>query len=243
MGTTTTGLHLADAVKQIYLALDTSGTRTALALINEDKVLYQNTHTTPYGHNEKLLDLIKTAFNQTGLTLKDITAICLAIGPGMFTSLRVGLSVAKGLALTGKLHLKGVNTLHAIAVTAGADIQPVLALMNARREELYAALYYQGNTLITPTVTKPEKLPALISQTDLPETPLRIAGDGATIARPLLYQSGRLLELTGLIHPAPVVIAKIARKLLTTEGPDDLLTLEPLYLRRTDAELKRQLGA
>lgn len=230
-------------MNQVYLALDTSGTRTALALVKDDKEVYELTTTAPYGHNEKLLDLIKEAFTQTGLTLKDITAICLTIGPGMFTSLRVGLSVAKGLALTGKLPLKGVSTLYALAVTAGAEIQPVLALIDARRQEIYAGLYYQENTLVKPTVISLEELPALISQTDLPKTPLRIAGDGFTIARSFLHRSGQTLEHTGLIHPAPVVIARIAQKLLITTGPDDLANLEPVYLRRTDAELKRQVDA
>lgn len=230
-------------MNQVYLALDTSGTRTALALVKNDKEVYELTATAPYGHNENLLDLIKEAFTQTGLTLKDLTAICLTIGPGMFTSLRVGLSVAKGLALTGKLPLKGVSTLYALAVTAGAEIQPVLTLIDARRQELYAGLYYQDNTLIKPTVISPEELPALLSRTDLPETALRIAGDGVTIARSFLSQSGHPLEYTGLIHLAPVVIARIAKKLLATEGPDNLSTLEPVYLRRTDAELKRPLNA
>ncbi len=113
----------------IYLALDTSGTRTALALVKDDKPIFETSATAPYGHNEKLLDLLKEALDQTGITLNQITAICLTIGPGMFTSLRVGLSVAKGLALTGKLPLKGVNTLYALAATAEEHSQPVLACL------------------------------------------------------------------------------------------------------------------
>lgn len=226
-------------MNQVYLALDTSGIRTALALVKDDKPLYETTTTAPDGHNEKLLDLIKDALDQTGLTLNHITAIGLTIGPGMFTSLRVGLSVAKGLALTRKLPVKGVNTLYALAATAGENPRPVLALIDARRAQLYAGLYLEGNALLRPTVLSPEQLPAIISQLQLTTAPLSIAGDGAPIAIPFLNQLGIAFEHTGVLYPSPFTVAQIARKLLDREGPDDINELEPLYLRRTDAELKR----
>ncbi|MCL6465604.1 MAG: tRNA (adenosine(37)-N6)-threonylcarbamoyltransferase complex dimerization subunit type 1 TsaB [candidate division WOR-3 bacterium] len=224
----------------IYLALDTSGTRTALALVKDDKPIFETSATAPYGHNEKLLDLLKEALDQTGITLNQITAICLTIGPGMFTSLRVGLSVAKGLALTGKLPLKGVNTLYALAATAEEHSQPVLALIDARRGELYTGLYYQGTPIIKPSVLPPEQLPTIITQSRLPATVVRVAGDGTRLALPFLNNMHLAVETTDIIYPAPVTIARIGAKLLAFEGADEIDHLEPIYLRRTDAELKRQ---
>ncbi len=226
-------------MSQIYLALDTSGTLTALALVKDDKPIFETSATAPYGHNEKLLDLLKQALDQTGITLSQITAICLTIGPGMFTSLRVGLSVAKGLALTRKLPLKGVNTLYALAATAGEHSRPVLALIDARRGELYTGLYYKGTPIIKPSVLPPEQLPTIITPSRLPATVLRIAGDGTRFALPFLNNTGLAIESTNIIYPAPITIARIGAKLLALEGGDEIDQLEPIYLRRTDAELKR----
>ncbi|MEO0005510.1 MAG: tRNA (adenosine(37)-N6)-threonylcarbamoyltransferase complex dimerization subunit type 1 TsaB, partial [candidate division WOR-3 bacterium] len=90
-----------------FLGLETSGRTTGLALVKDKRVVWEKRTPNEVSHNESLLPLIDTAFAQTEIKLNELTGICLTIGPGMFTSLRVGLSVTKGLAVARGLLVKG----------------------------------------------------------------------------------------------------------------------------------------
>ncbi len=226
-------------MSRFYLAMDTSGPTTSLALLTPDGKGTTVSQPTGARHNEVLIPLIDQLLKSTGATIDQLAAVCLTIGPGMFTSLRVGLSVAKGLALARNIPIKGVNTLAALALTTSAN-QPVLALIDARKQELYAALYHQNKPLVPATVTPPEKLPEMIKMHLAPAQPVYLAGDGAKIAEEPLKKAGINIIISDTIAPSPLVVAQLGLTALNQEGPDNLEILEPIYLRRTDAELKRE---
>lgn len=229
-------------MKGIFLGLDTSGRTTGLALVNDKMVVWEKRTAADVSHNERLLPLIGTAFLESGLKLDEVTGICLTIGPGMFTSLRVGLSVAKGLALPRGILVKGVNTLQALSFTAERERgNPlVLALIDARKGEFYAGLYQGRETVIAPKVTSPEGLTGLLGEIDFSGKGLVLAGDGAEMAEPVLKRAGYPIDKTGITYPSPLAVIHLGVDLFAREGGDDLTNLEPIYLRRTDAELKRE---
>jgi tRNA threonylcarbamoyladenosine biosynthesis protein TsaB len=230
-------------VKGIYLGLETSSDETGLALISDGEVIFETRGTGRLRHNENLLVFIAEAFRQTGLKLKNLSAIFLTIGPGMFTSLRCGLSVAKGLALPGSLPVKGINSLLALSATVESDglFGTVLSLIDARKGEVYAGLFQGKRGLSEPLVTSPAGVLKLISvgQGFSLASPLIIAGNGAALTEPLLNYAGINFLKTDILFPSPVAVIRLGADLLKEEGPDDLTVLEPVYLRRTDAELKR----
>ncbi|MGQ9707628.1 MAG: tRNA (adenosine(37)-N6)-threonylcarbamoyltransferase complex dimerization subunit type 1 TsaB [bacterium] len=258
------GVYSTIRAKGICLGLETSGSGTGVALVCDGSVVFEiNTHrnhcpTDEKGgcrvtHNENLLLFIAVALGQAGLKPDSLDAIFLTIGPGMFTSLRVGLSVAKGLALPRNLPVKGINTLLALSMTAAEYtnlkayptqirdkvIGPVLSLIDARKGELYAGLFQGEKALIEPLVISPEGLTELLYRVHLPGQGLIIAGDGAAIAEPLLKEAGFSLCKSGRVFPSPVTVVQLGASLMEKDGPDDLVSLEPVYLRRTDAELRR----
>jgi len=125
------------------LAIETSTTVCAAALISEGAVLAERTLNEPHLHSEKLLTLVDSVLSGNR-TRPD--AVAVSIGPGSFTGLRIGLSVAKGLCFAWETPLIPVPTLHALAwnsihYSIGEEGDYVLPLLDARRNEVYAALY------------------------------------------------------------------------------------------------------
>ncbi len=223
-------------VKDIFLGLDTSGFQTGLALVSGDAVLYETRSSAGTSHNESLLLLIRRALGAAGLQLDQLSGICLTIGPGMWTGLRVGLSAVKGLALPKGIAVKGVNTLQVIAATAGAGEGAVLAVMDARRNEVYASLYCGAQVLIPPQAETPDLLGSLIAERQVAGE-LVLAGDGSELVKAALSAAGLRFVDSGVRLPEPAVIVRLGVELLKSEGPDRLSELEPVYLRRTDAEI------
>lgn len=223
-------------MNDIFLGLDTSGFQTGLALVSGGVVLYETRSSAGTSHNEALLLLIKRALDVTGLQLDQLSGICLTIGPGMWTGLRVGLSTVKGLALPGGIAVKGVNTLQVIAATASAGAGAVLAVMDARRNQVYASLYCGDQVLIPPQAETPDLLGSLIAERQVAGE-LVLAGDGTELVKAALSATGLRFVDSGVRVPKPAVIVRLGVELLKSQGPDRLPELEPIYLRRTDAEI------
>lgn len=229
-------------MKSVLLGLETSGTATGLALVSEETTLFETVLNSNRGHNETIPLLLNEALTVTGLKFEELTGICITIGPGMFTALRVGLSFAKGLAVAHRLPLKGINTLLALGWTAARENFPVLALIDARKEEVYAGIYYRNETLISDTLVPIRELPLFIRRNASIKGPLLLAGNGTPFVLPFLREEKIEFKLSDVNYPSAALVACIGGKLLFVEGPDKIDLLEPRYIRKTDAELKRTKG-
>lgn len=191
-------------------------------------------------HNEIVLPLLKRLLTEAAMSLQSIEAIGVSVGPGMFTSLRVGLSAAKGLAAALDIPVTGVGTLPALAATATTTV-PVLTLIDARKAEVYAALYADGEELLTPRVVATSLVPVLVRQLVSPSRScVALAGSGVPFCIEALAAAEIDAFDTGVRYPTAVAVAAIAKKILDRSGPGDVQSLEPIYLRRTDAELNRE---
>jgi len=220
-----------------FLGIETSGVTTGVALGDVDAVLFEESLGSGASHDELLLPLLDKALKATGTRLAGLAGIGVAIGPGMFSALRVGLSVAKGLAVAHDLPVKGVNALWALAEAAGSPGRPVLAVVDARKSQVYAAMYLDAEQLIEPAVLTPPELAELARQRVTGR--LAVAGNAALCAN-ALRQAGIDFIAAGIAAPPPRVIVQAAARALVNGPGDDIETLEPLYLRRTDAELNRE---
>ncbi len=216
----------------MILAIDTATRWTALALYNGTAVLSEQGW---YGRNTQTIELapaIATLLQRAEITPADLDAIAVSLGPGSYTGLRVGLGVAKGLALANQTPLIGVPTLDIVAAAFQPLDHPLLAVAEAGRNRVCAARYeWRGRS-----GWQSEAEPVIVTWDELlavQEGPLTIAGEINPDAMRQIRTSGKKLQL------APVAswprragfLAEIGWRRLRKGQTDDPAALVPIYLR------------
>ena len=209
----------------ILLVLDTAAGDCTAALYDsvQDRLLSSVVETIGKGHAERLLAVIDQALEQAGLTLDAVEKIAVTVGPGSFTGIRVGVAAARGFALSLGIEAAGVSTLSVIGLAAQENHpgQPVLAAIDARRDEIYAQLFSAtGEALTAPRLLGHEEAANLAR-----ESGAVVAGS----ARALLVEGAKVQTDR---YP-PLFIARLGMG-------DTALAPSPLYLRGPDA--KPQMG-
>jgi len=118
------------------LAIDTSTPSESIALLEDDQLIAELTTCIQKTHAERLLPSIKTLLDNIGTKLEHIDGFALAIGPGSFTGLRIGLSTIKGLAWSLNKKVAGISTLEALAMNLPYSDKPVCPMLDARKKEV-----------------------------------------------------------------------------------------------------------
>ncbi len=149
------------------LAIDTSTPVGSIALAEGALLKAQHILNVGTTHNQRLLPGIDRLLGDTGWTVNDLDALAVSLGPGSFTGLRIGMSTIKGLAWATGKPLAGIPTLDALAANIPAVPYQICPVLDARKGEIYTALYRQGDEQVpvksTPYMTlKPEELTDLI---------------------------------------------------------------------------------
>jgi tRNA threonylcarbamoyladenosine biosynthesis protein TsaB len=180
-------------------------------------------------HAAELLPAVTEAMARAGVDWGDLDAIAVGVGPGTFTGLRIGIATARALASANGLPLRRVSSLAALA--AGIEAPLRLPLIDARRGELFGALYEDGTQLWAPFAAAPEDLIERVREDSF--TPLA-AGDGSVRFRGMLEEAG--IPVAADDSRAHVVRAlNICR--LASEAPDEPPeAVLPDYLRDPDAK-------
>ena len=197
-------------------------------------------------HAEHLLGYIETALVEAGVSRDELTLIGVDIGPGGFTSLRVGLATAKGLALGLGLPIVGVSSLRVLARSIEASASTVrVPVMNAYRGDVFAGAYlFDSDEADEPT----ELVPAVFGAPEqvfgqirvaAGDRPISVAGEAAKAKADAIRSSlGIELDIESLAEAAtPDAIVAEVRHIVRLYGPSDLSSLEPQYLRPSDAKL------
>ena len=123
------------------LAIDTSTLAGGVALVDGERTVAEYVLDIRLTHSERLMPAIDRVMRDAGWTPPDLTGLAVAVGPGSFTGLRIGVSAVKGLALALSLPIAAVPTLDALAAGLSGAALPVCAVVFARRDEVYASLY------------------------------------------------------------------------------------------------------
>ncbi|UXR69096.1 MULTISPECIES: tRNA (adenosine(37)-N6)-threonylcarbamoyltransferase complex dimerization subunit type 1 TsaB [unclassified Staphylococcus] len=123
------------------LLIDSSNQPLAVALMKEDQVLGTYTSAVKQNHSVQLMPQVAALLETAKITPQDLTDIIVAQGPGSYTGLRIGVTVAKTLAYTLNANLYGVSSLKALAATLQWTDRVIVPIMNARREHVYAGAY------------------------------------------------------------------------------------------------------
>ena len=224
------------------LAIETSTRVGSIALVEGPLLKAQNILDISATHNQRLLPGIERILTDAGWSLDDLDGFAVSLGPGSFTGLRIGLSIVKGLAWATGKPLAGIPTLDALAANVSFVPYKICSILDARKGEIYTALYRQGDEGIPQRLTsymaiKPEELVALISETTV------LVGDGLLSHGDYLKRElGNRLVLApphlSVIHASSV--AWLGWHKLQSGESEDVSSCTPLYVRPSEAELKRK---
>jgi len=225
----------------LVLGIETSTRQGGVAIVGEDHVLCETVLNVEVTHSERLLPAVDRALDEARITLDGLGGIAVSIGPGSFTGLRIGLSTAKGLAYATGLPLVGVPTLEAMAWTLPAARWQVCPVLDARKQEVYAALFRhepEGLRRVTEDAAlPPEDLCRLI------RNPTLFLGDGADAYGALFRErlgDKMLLPPLASRGARPACVAELGRRRLLRGERDEPDSLVPRYLRPSEAELRRR---
>ena len=207
------------------LCIDTASELASIALSREGRVEAEHSWRCERNHTVELLPAIDNLLQSSRVEKTDLTAVFVSLGPGMYTGLRVGISVAQGLARALSVPALGVGRLELDAYPHAAHPGPIVAIHRAGRGELAWAAY-QGKPwreLTPPTLSKPEQLAVAIPHGalitgEVDDALAILLRDRASIARPPAY--GRARSLAALAYP----------RLQSGETAEPAL-LRPIYLR------------
>jgi tRNA threonylcarbamoyladenosine biosynthesis protein TsaB len=222
----------------VILGLDTATPATAVAVLPADGEPVELRHEPAPGerpgHAAQLLPLAQRALDALGATFADVRRIGVGVGPGTFTGLRIGVATARALAQATGAEVAAVSTLEALAAAAATD-RAVLAVLDARRGEAYAAAFRDGERLLAPVAIAPEELAALA---DPRHAPWLAVGDGAVRFRAELERAGVAIPADG--SPTHRVSAVMVCRLGRAREPVDRDSLLPDYRREPDAVPPRE---
>lgn len=227
------------------LAFDTSTKYFSVALSDGDKVVASRTLKNDRVLSSKIISAIDQVFQKSGFQPKQIDGIAVGLGPGSFTSLRVGLATAKGLAYAMKKPVIGVPSLDVTAMNVkkgSADY--ICVLCDAKRSMVYAAVYEcleDGTGLISDYIlSEPQKILKMLKGN------VSFVGDGIALYKDLIEQKSRLksAKFSSLFveekkwYPSAKNLSRIARDRFEYKDFDDIDTLVPLYLYPEDCQVR-----
>lgn len=225
----------------LLLAIETATAAAGVAVLRGDAVLAARSLAEGRPASETLLPTVLGALAEADVALAALDGFAVSIGPGSFTGLRVGVSTVKGLAFGGAQRVVAVPTLAALALHARAGDTPVVALLDARRGEVYTAIHSGAPTaapLWGPCVAEPAALAARLAEI-AGAGPCVAIGDGVGVAAEALRARLRERVLLRPAAPDATAVGRLGQRLWAAGGGVPAEQLAPLYVRRAEAEVRR----
>ena len=231
----------------IVLGFDTATSATAVGLLPGDGRALEARDDPPQGarpaHMERLLPLARELLERAGLPWAAIERIAVGVGPGTFTGLRIGVATARALGQSLGVPVAGVSSLQALAVAAEphAEGSCVLTAIDARRGEVFAAVWRGTEALSEPEALAPEALAALVDAAAAPAgcRSWLGGGDGAIRFQAHLQAAGVVVPASGaeMHRVSAATICRLGEH-VPPLAPEAVL---PDYRRRPDAEITTKL--
>ena len=226
----------------LILAFETSAKAASVALTENGKLLgeaYQNTGLT---HSQTLMVMAEDTLKQCGKTAQDVQAVAVAAGPGSFTGVRIGVAAAKGYAWGKEIPCYGVSTLEAMALSLGVYDGYVLPVMDARRSQVYNAIFQaEGGKLTRTTEDRAIALADLKEELKILQKPIFLVGDGSNLCYNTLLEEvpGLVLPPEHRMHQRACGVCLAAADMIEAGLPGNGAELTPNYLRLSQAERDR----
>ena len=226
----------------LILAFETSAKAASVALMENGKLLGESYQNTGLTHSQTLMVMAEDVLRQCGKTAADVEAVAVAEGPGSFTGVRIGVAAAKGFAWGKEIPCYGISTLEAMAESLGAFEGYVCPCMDARRSQVYNALFLaEGGKLTRVTEDRAIALADLKEELKNVEKSIFLVGDGANLCYNTLREevANLVLPPEHRIHQRAVGVAILAQRMADAGIAPSGGELTPNYLRLSQAEREK----
>lgn len=220
------------------LALDTATDSCSVAAIDDGRVAAELTIRKSQTHSKHLMELVDSVLQIAGTGPADLDGLAVSIGPGSFTGLRIGVSTIKGLAHALDKPVVGVSTLEALARQCSQTSLLICPMLDARKGEVYTASYrFDADQLVQQTEARAVNPGVVTGNLKLP---CLFIGSGARLYRQSLAAAAGSLahfvpEDQNTIRASSVAFLSMTR--FETDDTDEIASLTPHYIRKSDAEL------
>lgn len=223
----------------LLLSFETSAKAASAAVHDGQRLLGESYQNTGLTHSQTLLVMAQDLLRTCGCTPQDVTAVAVAAGPGSFTGVRIGVAAAKGLAWGAEIPCFGVSTLEAMARSLGVWEGTVCCAMDARRGQVYNALFrVQKGSVTRICEDRAISLEELRGDLEGLSGPIYLVGDGSELCRRSLDMD-LILPAEHRRHQRAVGVALAAQTRYQNGERPDGTDLVPNYLRLSQAERER----
>jgi tRNA threonylcarbamoyladenosine biosynthesis protein TsaB len=226
----------------LILAFETSAKAGSVALMDEHALLGESYCNTGLTHSQTLLAMAEDLLKSCGKTPSEISAVAAAAGPGSFTGVRIGVAAAKGYAWGAEIPCCGVSTLEAMMLNLGIWDGLVCPVMDARRAQVYNALFEMHEGVATRLVEdRAISLAELGEELKNLQKPIFLVGDGSILCYNTLKDTvpGLILPAEHRMHQRAAGVALAAKAMLLRGEAPSGAELTPNYLRLSQAERER----
>ena len=222
----------------LILAFETSAKAGSVALMDDGKLLGESYQNTGLTHSQTLLSMAQSLVESCGYTPQQVEAVAVAAGPGSFTGVRIGVAAAKGFAWGGDLPCYGVSTLEAMALNLGIWQGYVVCAMDARRSQVYNAIFRAEQGILSRVCEdRAISLEELAEEVKALNGPCFLVGDGSVLCQKAIPTM--ILPPEHRMHQRAAGVGLAAWNAIQAGLPGDGATLEPNYLRLSQAERER----
>jgi tRNA threonylcarbamoyladenosine biosynthesis protein TsaB len=229
----------------LLLALDTCDAKGSIAVLRDAQVLQAVAHDTAEDYSSWLLPAVQRTLRGAAVALRDVEAYAVAAGPGSFTGVRVGLTTAKAWAEVYGRGIAAVSRLEALAVQAAGVETFVAAFADARRGQIFGAMYRRGEALERiddEMLIAPERFVAWAAESAGADRIAWISTEPSQLTETEVWVARRskgesMHEASSLLAP---MIGRIGYRFAVENRLTDALALDANYLRRSDAEASWQ---
>lgn len=223
----------------LILGIETSTPQASVTIGSEQGIIGSCTISRGASYGEFLLPAVEFLMRQSGLTYRQLSALAIGLGPGLFTGMRVGVATAKTLAQALSVPIVGVPSLDLLAFDARYTPKVICPVLDAKRGEVFYAFYRQ----VPGGITRESDYQAataerLVAEFDALGKDILAIGNGALLYRAKLEEAERV-EIGTMTHafPRSAALIDLALPRLVREDFDRLFDIEPMYMRRTAAEI------
>jgi tRNA threonylcarbamoyladenosine biosynthesis protein TsaB len=218
----------------VILAIDTSTNWLGICLYDEFSVYYERTWKTRHRHTVELAPAVAAALEECAISIDQLKGLAVALGPGSFTSLRIGLAFIKGFALAYHLPIAGIPTLDCLAYAQPLNDKPLICALQAGRSKLAVVEYRNENQQwISNGPCRVVTAKELVSQIN---SPTLICGEFNEEDRHALTRKWKSIILSSAANSLrrPAYLAELASQRFESGKADDPVTLTPIYLHTAD---------